>query len=159
MKKWKGKLGFIVALLAVLMILLSLMSCHERYDTSACDEEDSSVVCTNELTQVMFSTVSDFQLEQVKLQSNEMIKEVFLKMSPQMIERVSKVVLSKNQSATIEDLVTEYKVNYDIYSRQIDDDETPPKKSTIDNYTPLDTSNLKIEKHEQTSVNDRLLRE
>lgn len=152
MKNWKRKTG-IFGVLAVIMLLM-LASCHEQYDASAYDEEDSSSVCTDELTQVMFTTVSDFQLEQVKLQSNERIKDVFLKMSPQMIERVSKVVLSKNKSATIEDLITEYKVNYDIYSRQIDDGEIPPKKNVVDNYIPLDTSNLKIEKHEKTSVTD-----
>lgn len=151
MKKWKV-LGMSFAL--VVCTILSFASCHESYDPSLCDEEDSITASTNALTNVMYTSVSDLQSEQVKLQSEETIKEVFLKMSPQMIERVGKVVLSKHKSATIEDLVTEYKVNYDIYSRQIDDDETPPKKCTIDSYAPLDTSNLKIEKHEQTSVTD-----
>ena len=157
MKKWKINLGLLLAL--VVCLVMSFMSCKGNVYDDCVDEESDSLTVYNPLTNVLFKSVSDFQSEQLKLQSEEAIKTAFLSMSPQMIERVSKVVLSKHGSATIEDVVTEYKVNYDIYSRQVDSDETPPKKSAIDQCKlPDDTINFKIEKHEQTSVNDPLLR-
>lgn len=157
MKKWKINLGLLLAL--VVCLVMSFMSCKGNVYDDCVDEESDSLTVYNPLTNVLFKSVTDFQSEQLRLQSEEAIKTAFLSMSPQMIERVSKVVLSKHGSATVEDVVTEYKVNYDIYSRQVDSDETPPKKSVVDQCKlPDDTTNFKIEKHEQTSVSDPLLR-
>lgn len=160
MKNWKIRFMSLVTTLLCLWYIATLVSCGNvsTKNEEAIEDVDSSTICTSMLTDVMYSSVTDFQVEQAKLQSTEAIKRIFLEMSPQMIERVSKVVLSKNATATIEDLVTEYRLNYDIYSRQIDKGETPPKKDVVEPDTQPDTSNLKPDKHEETSIVGTLLR-
>ncbi len=157
MKQWK--INFVLLIGALLCLSLLAVSCNQAKDihNDAIEEVDSSTMCANALMETMYASPSDFQVTQVNLQSQETIKRIFLEMSPQMIDRVARVVLSKNNTATIEDLVTEYKINYDIYSRQIDKNEAIPKKNAVESFTPSDTSNTKITKDEQTSISATLL--
>ena len=72
-------------------------------------------------------------------------------MSPQMVERVGRVVLSREHKVTMKSLVSEYKLNYDIYSRQTEIDEIAPKipqalkTDTINSINTTSEEDLKCE--------------
>lgn len=142
---------FFLGVLATLM--LTFGSCNNKSDyaplendsSAVCAKQDSlAIVSTNPITEVLYTSVDQFLTEQCHMQTDEAIKEAFLSMSPQMIERVGRVVLSKHPDASIDDLVTEYRIHYDVYSRQLDDNEPIPRK--VEAYSPLtkpDSTNSK----------------
>lgn len=102
---------------------MTICSCHDHPRGQQSDNTEDSVFVVKIVNDYMyptFSTVEDIKMYQDNYLMQEEIKVVFASMTPQMIERVGKVAISKSKNGQISilDLVHEYSSGYDIYSRQ-----------------------------------------
>jgi len=139
-------IGVIVALCAVMCVT----SCdHGKTDKSA-NQEDSVWFSVQLMAQTNpeFTKIDELKTFHDNLVLDDEIKNVFKQMSPQMVDRVGRVVLSREHKVTMKSLVSEYKLNYDIYSRQIETDEIAPK---IPQELKKDTTASLILTNEETS--------
>jgi len=134
LKSYLKSLAGLISLCVMLTLLFLLASCHRSYDGSYEEDEDSTQIAlaVKAVIEPFFTNVDDIATYQMRFKSRKAMEETFSQMSPQMLERVSKVVLNKHGSATLEDIVTEYKLNYDVYSNQTEENETPPKTPSTD---------------------------
>lgn len=118
----------VIGVIAVLFMAMCITSCHNSETEKSAEQEDSVWFSVHLMAQTNpeFTKIDELKTFHDNLVLDDEIKDVFKQMSPQMVDRVGRVVLSREHKVTMKSLVSEYKLNYDIYSRQIETDEHAP---------------------------------
>ena len=125
-----GKISvWLIGVVAALCVVMCMTACHHGSTKQNVENEDSVWFSVQLMAQTNpeFVNIDELKTFHDNLILNDEIKDVFKKMSPQMVDRVGRVVLSREHKVTMKSLVSEYKLNYDIYSRQVGDNEIAPK--------------------------------
>lgn len=152
----------IVAVFTIIAASMTICSCHDHNRSTKSEsqlgytqEKDSAIIVSviDGYVYPTFESTADIKVYQDQYLMQEETKVVFVSMTPEMIERVGKVALSKSKNGriTIHDLVQEYSTNYDVYSRQANTGEakpqppsermTPPEDIPLDKkLQPVDTT-------------------
>ena len=154
MKRTFGKISvWLIGVVAALCAVMCMTACHHESTKQNVENEDSVWFSVQLMAQTNpeFVNIDELKTFHDNLILNDEIKDVFKKMSPQMVERVGRVVLSREHKVTMKSLVSEYKLNYDIYSRQTEIDEVAPKipqalkTDTINSINTTSEEDLKCE--------------
>lgn len=122
----------LVFMLCTLLTML-VTSCDyfsKSKESGTYSPEDSLFVSTEIQKYITpaFSSAEEIHVYQEQIKQIEEEKVVFLSMTPQMIQRVTKVVLYKSKDGyiTIHELIEEYTRNYDVYRALTENDERLP---------------------------------
>lgn len=131
----KRLLNMIGALALLMIAMFTMNSCdRNRSAEQVIPTADSTCVATYTLSaNVSFESVQDVLTFQNDLSECYGYEEAFLALQPNVVKSVSTVLLDKNKTFTIKDIIIEYRANKNIY------DSLNP---TTDSYNAaVDTSN------------------
>lgn len=121
--------------LSIMLVTACLSSCGDMMKEKSPKEVRDSINFAEKLKDIYdpsLTSVEDLENFHKDLKYEEWVKETFTKMSPEMINRVGKVVLANKGSVDMEALVEEYRQHYDIYIKQQESWENNPKLSDKD---------------------------
>lgn len=133
-----------------ILVMVMLSSCKHRnrgmHDSGKWTPEDSTVVesMVKKMTVPVFTCAEDVIKYQKEYKDSEEEKVIFLSMTPQMIDRVTRVAISrsKNDYITLHELIEEYINGADIYNRLIERGEPDPMPIPAPPSTCPDTINI-----------------